>query len=52
MPPAMIAMRLPAARRVGKVAGQKQAQVLLPREDRLRVLVGIGRDHDLGEDLR
>ena len=38
-----------AARRIGQLAGQQQAQVLLSRENRLGLLVGIGRDDDLGE---
>ncbi len=37
--------------RIGKLAGEQQAKVLFLGEDRFRLLVGVGRDDDLGEDL-
>ena len=51
-PPAITAIDLAAARGIGQLAGQQQAQVLLFGEDRARRLVGIRRDDDFGEDLR
>ena len=39
------------AARIRHAAGQQQAQVLLSRDDRDRLLVGFGRDDHLGEDL-
>ena len=43
--------RLPAARRVGQAAGQQQAKVLLAGEGGDCGFIGVGRDHDLGEDV-
>ena len=37
--------------RVGKAAGQQQAQVLLRRDQGDGLFVGVGRDDDFGEDL-
>ena len=44
--------RLAGARRIGQLAGQQQAQILLLGEDGAGVVVGVGRDDDFGEDLR
>ena len=37
--------------RIGQRAGDQQPQVLLRRDDRQRLVVGLRRDDDLGEDL-
>jgi len=37
--------------RVGQASGQKQPQILLPGDDGLRFVAGVGRDDDFGEDL-
>ena len=42
--------RHPAPRRIGKLAGEQQAQVLLRGEQGDRLLVRVGGDHHLGED--
>ena len=37
-------------RRIGQVAGQQQAEILLLREDGLGRVIGVGRGDDFGED--
>ena len=50
-PPATVRSARPGSARIGQAAGQEQPQVLLRRDQRDGLLVGVGRDDDLGEDL-
>ena len=50
-PPATDFKVTPAARGSGRPPATQQAQVLLRREDLDRLVVGLRRDHHLGEDL-
>ena len=42
---------MPGARGSGRPPVEQQAQVLLRRDDRLRLVAGVRRDDDLGEGL-
>ena len=50
MPPPIWRSARPGPARIGQGAGEQQAQVLLGREHRERIGIGIGRDDDFGED--